>query len=156
VIIYSPHRVERFSCVYRECGAKCCVEGRVVTAQGVKRISRATGKAPEEFAVLKPEKGLFRLKGKAGKCIFLRDDLSCELHELGVKPLSCRMYPFLFDGIIYADELVLKLRCAEDCPGIGRGDTLCEDFELRIEELGNQFVREIKDYLKESRKDEPE
>ncbi len=155
MLLYSPQKVERFTCVYRECGAKCCTGGRVVTAKGIERISKATGKKPEEFAVLRPERGLFRLKERDGRCIFLNEELECELHSLGVKPISCRMYPFLFDGLIYADELVLRMRCAEDCPGIGRGEPLGEEFELRMEALGSQFVREIKEYLKEA-KDEPE
>ena len=148
MLIYSEP-VEKWKCYYKECNAHCCTCGREVTAGDIRRIAEATGKRPEEFADLKEKKGLFMLKSKDEKCIFLKGDLSCTLHKEDAKPLLCRMYPFLFDGIIYADEIVLKVRSVKDCPGLGRGKKLGKNFEASVEELGNRFVREIKDYLKE-------
>jgi Fe-S-cluster containining protein len=147
VLIYSEP-VERWKCFYKECNAYCCTCGREVTAGDIQRISRATGKEPKEFANLKDRRGLFLLKSREGKCVFLKENLSCALHKPDAKPILCRMYPFLFDGIIYADEAVLKVRSVKDCPGLGRGRKLGKRFEANIEVLGNRFVREIKEYLK--------
>ncbi len=118
-----------------------------MTAGDIERISQATGLKPEEFADLNHKRGLFRLKSRDGKCIFL-DGNSCTLHEKGSKPIFCQMYPFKFDGIIYADEIVLKVSVVKDCPGFDEGPELGEDFEIAIEELGNKFIKEIKDFLK--------
>jgi len=152
LIVYTPYRIERFTCLYKECRAKCCTPGRVITSRGKERISEVTGLKPEEFIESEAGKGLFRLKGKQDRCIFLKDDFSCSLHNLDAKPLSCQMYPFLFDGVIYSDEIVLKVGAAEECPGIGIGEDVDEDFELRIEALGNKFVREIEEYIREEKK----
>jgi len=149
LIIYSPSRIDRFTCVYRECRAKCCTPGRVITARGRERIARATGMQAEEFIEGEAGRGLFRLKGKNGRCIFLQENYECLLHNLGAKPLSCQMYPFLLDGVVYGDEIFLRLVIAKECPGIGRGESLGEEFELKIEALGNKFVREIEEYLRE-------
>jgi Fe-S-cluster containining protein len=146
VLIYSPP-IDRWECIYKECGAKCCTGGREVTAGDIRRISRATGLEPEEFAELEDEKGLFRLKG-IEQCIFLNEDSSCRLHGTGAKPLFCRMYPFKFDGVIYADEIVLKVRATKNCPGLGTGQEIGDDLATSIEELGNRFVKEIKDFLR--------
>jgi len=150
LIIYSPFKIERFECRYKECGAKCCTS-RVITAKGIERIAQATGMEPEEFVEGEEGRGLFKLKGEEGRCIFLEEDYSCSLHNRGAKPLSCQLYPFLFDGIIYSDELVLKVRAAEECPGIGVGEEVDEDFELQLEALGNKLVSEIEEYLEEER-----
>jgi len=147
VVIYSEP-FERWKCVFRDCGAACCTAGREVTAGDIKRISKATGRSPEDFAELKDERGHFRLKGVGGKCIFLNEDSTCQLHALKVKPILCRMYPFRFDGIVYSDEVLLKVGVVRDCPGFGKGEKSSEELEVRIEGLGNQFVRELKDFLK--------
>ena len=80
--------------------------------------------------------------------MFLASDMTCTLHEKGLKPIFCQMYPFEFDGVIYADDLVLKVRATKDCPTIGEGDELTEDFERTIEALGNRFVRDIEDFIR--------
>ncbi len=152
MIIYTPYKIERFTCLYKECGAKCCTPGRVITHREKEKISEAIGLKPEEFIERETERGLFRLKGKNDMCIFLKEDFSCSLHNIDAKPLSCQMYPFLFEGIIYSDEIVLKVRAADECPGIGIGEEVDEDFELKIEALGNKFVSEIKAGLKEEEK----
>jgi Fe-S-cluster containining protein len=146
LIIYSEP-FERWGCVHEKCDAQCCIGGREVTAGDIERISQATGLKPEEFADLNHKRGLFRLKSRDGKCIFL-DGNSCTLHEKGSKPIFCQMYPFKFDGIIHADEIVLKVSVVKDCPGFDEGPELGENFEIAIEELGNKFIKEIKDFLK--------
>ncbi len=149
MLIYSAP-LAKWKCVYKKCSAQCCVGGREVTAGDIKRINGVTNLKPEEFAVLSDEKGLFRLRNRkdGDGCYFLRDDYSCKLHGTEGKPLLCRMYPFKFDGIVYGDEIFLKVRAVEDCPGFGSGGQLEADFEARLEGLGNKFVRELKGYLK--------
>ncbi|MBI5253587.1 MAG: YkgJ family cysteine cluster protein [Euryarchaeota archaeon] len=147
VLIYSEPGVA-WKCVFKECRAFCCAGGREATAGDIRRISEATGLAAKDFAELQDDKGLFRLKSVNGKCIFLNEDYSCQLHKKGVKPIFCRMYPFKFDGIIYADEVVLKVKVFKECPGFGKGFKIGDKFEANIEELGNKFVKEIKDFLR--------
>ena len=148
VLVYGEP-IKRWSCDFKGCAARCCKAGREVTIRDIKRISEGTGLKPEEFlTVLSDKRGLFHLKGKKGRCIFLAEDLTCTLHDKGLKPIFCQMYPFKFDGIIYADDLVLKVRATKDCPNIGRGEELTEDFETAIESLGNRFLRDIEDFIK--------
>ncbi len=148
VLVYGEP-IKRWSCEFTKCGALCCKAGREVTIRDIKKISEGIGLAPEEFLKdLSSKGGLFHLKGQNDRCTFLADDFSCKLHEKGVKPLFCQMYPFKFDGIIYADDLVLKVRPAHNCPTIGTGEELTEDFEIAIESLGNRFLRDIEDFIR--------
>jgi Fe-S-cluster containining protein len=148
VLVYGEP-ITKWSCEFTECSARCCKAGREVTIGDIKRISEGTGLEPEKFLEnLSDKGGLFDLKGRKGRCHFLSKDLTCSLHKKGLKPIFCQMYPFKFDGIIYADDLVLKVRPTHDCPTIGYGDDLTEDFEITIESLGNRFLREIEDYIR--------
>ncbi len=148
VLVYGEP-ITRWSCEFKECTARCCKAGREATIRDVKRISEGTGLKPREFIEDLNEKGgLFRLKGKNDRCLFLAKDLTCSLHEKGLKPIFCQMYPFKFDGIIYADELVLKVRATKDCPTIGTGKPLSNNFEITIESLGNRFLRDIEDFIR--------
>ena len=149
VLVYGEP-ITRWSCEYTQCSSRCCKEGREVTIRDIKKISEGTGLEPEEFLKnLSSKGGLFHLKGNEDRCGFLSDDdLTCGLHKKGLKPLFCQMYPFKFDGIIYADDLVLKVRPTHECPTIGIGDELTEDFEITIESLGNRFIRDIEDYIR--------
>ncbi len=144
MIIYSEP-FEKWKCVYKKCDAQCCVEGREVTQGDIERIAKATGLNPNDFADLENKKGLFRLKGKSGKCFFL-DGNSCTLHGKDSMPIFCQMYPFKFDGLIYADEIFLKVSVIKDCPGFDEDVEIPEDFEIKIEELGSKFIKEIKDF----------
>jgi Fe-S-cluster containining protein len=148
VLVYGEP-IKRWSCEFTECGALCCKSGREVTIRDIKKISEGTGMSPEEFLEdLTSRGGLFHLKGEDDRCNFLAKDRSCKLHEKGLKPLFCQMYPFKFDGIIYADDLILKVRPARNCPTIGKGEELTEDFEITIESLGNRFLRDIEDFIR--------
>jgi len=149
LLIYSAP-LAKWRCVYKKCSAQCCVGGREVTAGDIKRIHGVTNKEPEDFAVLEDEKGLFKLKNRddGDGCLFLSDDYSCKLHGTEGKPLLCRMYPFKFDGIVYGDEIFLKLKAVEDCPGLGKGEQLGANFEAHLEDVASKFVKELKEYLK--------
>ncbi|RMF89945.1 MAG: YkgJ family cysteine cluster protein [Methanobacteriota archaeon] len=148
VLVYGEP-ITRWSCMFTECSARCCRAGREATIRDVKRISEGTGLKAEDFLENHQDRGgLFHLKGRGGRCIFLGDDLRCSLHEKGLKPIFCQMYPFKFKGIIYADDLVLKVEATKDCPTIGKGDVLTEDFEIAIESLGNRFLKDIEDFIR--------
>ena len=146
-------RVQVWECIFKDCKALCCTPP-LITMGDVRRISKSMGLKPEEFLDIdeNEEKGLFRIKGKGSRCMFLQDDYSCKLHGKNSKPVFCQMFPFRFDGITYADEIILKIKPAENCPGYGRGRKIDEKFMLRIEELGSELVREIESYLKEKNK----
>ncbi len=147
MIIYSEP-FDRWKCVHEKCNAKCCVGGRKVTKGDIERIAEAIGQNPNEFAELERKGGLFELKSNdKGMCIFL-DGNSCMLHDKDVKPIFCQMYPFKFDGIINADEIVLKVRVVKNCPGFDEDREVGDDFEITIEELGSKFIKEIKDLLR--------
>lgn len=140
-------RVDKWECVYKECKAKCCKPART-TVGDLKRISKKLHLQPEEFAEINDGKrGLFRLKSRNGSCYFLHDDYSCELHKRKIVPLSCKMFPFLFNGISYSDDIILKIMPAEGCPGYERGGKVGEVFMSNIEKLGSQFVHEVEQYL---------
>lgn len=142
-------KIDTWECIFRECNAACCKPPRI-TIGDVKRILVSTGLKPTEF--LDPSNsewdGLFRVKGNRIRCIFLKYDYSCKLHGKNSKPIFCQMFPFRFDGITYADEIILKIKLADNCPGCGRGKKIGEEFMLNIEELGSKFIREIEEYLK--------
>ncbi len=145
--------VDKWECVYKQCKAKCCSPAKV-TIGDLKRISDKLGLRPEEFSETKDEGGLFQLKSKNGSCHFLHDDYKCELHKRKVVPLACRMFPFLFDGITYSDDIIVTIKLSEDCPGYGMGEKLGEEFILEIEKKGSKFVHEITRYLRSKQKGE--
>lgn len=142
-------KVSAWECIFRECKALCCTPP-LITIGDIKRISKSTGLKPTEFLDTgnREENGLFRVKVGGERCIFLNKDYSCKLHEKDSSPIFCRMFPFRFDGITYADEIILKIKLAENCPGYGRGGKIGEEFMLKIEELGSRFIREIEEYLR--------
>lgn len=148
VLVYGEP-ITHWSCKFKECSAKCCKAGREVTINDIKKISEGLSLEPHEFLEsLTDNGGLFHLKGKNERCFFLKEDFGCILHNKGLKPIFCKMYPFKFDGIIYADDLVLKVRTTKDCPTIGRGEKIAEDFETTIESLANRFLRDIEDHIR--------
>lgn len=105
------------------CDARCCKELTItVTIFDVIRISKATGKKPEEFCeIIYPSllfydtrdligyyendiyyEGLLALKSHP--CIFLKKNL-CSIYP--VRPLACRLYPF---------NIAKKLKKSALCP----------------------------------------
>ncbi|MFN3527475.1 MAG: hypothetical protein ACK4YO_00005, partial [Candidatus Altarchaeaceae archaeon] len=99
--IISEKEIKKWKCVYKECEALCCERPPLITIGSVRRICDSTNYKPEDFIYTTPEKpGLFRVKTRAkdGRCFFLNDDYSCQLHKINKQPLVCRMLPFKFDG----------------------------------------------------------
>jgi len=153
VLIYGEP-VKKWNCTFLACEAKCCEGGREVTLGDVKRIMKALSLKPEEFLKeLEGKGGIFRLKSKKNKCIFLQENYACMLHNANAKPLLCQMYPFRFNGIIYADEAILKIKVMKECPGLGKGKKIGREFEAKIEELGNRFIEEVEEFLRLQKKE---
>ena len=90
------------------CSAECCKTYLVtITAFDVLRAAKASGKRPEEFALLHEPRllgydpelilntadgyGSYLLGFKSHPCIFLEEN-KCTIHENA--PLSCRHYPY--------------------------------------------------------------
>lgn len=144
--------VDKWECVYKECGAKCCKPPKA-TLGDLRRISDATGKKPAEFSNLCDSQGLFELKAKGGNCFSLSDDYTCQLYKTDRKalPLSCRMFPFLYGGIQYSDDIILTVKLADDCPGVGKGDLLGDELKETIERYGSQLLRETEQYLRQKK-----
>jgi len=122
--------VEKWVCVYQECDAKCCSEGVELTLEDYERISEKHS----DFAVFEDS---LRLKGKNGKCIFLREDLKCEVESY--KPIACKLLPFVIEEVKYGDEAFIKLKLVVDCPGMGRGSKVNIE---EIEKLATKFLHE--------------
>ncbi|MFN3528261.1 MAG: hypothetical protein ACK4YO_04085, partial [Candidatus Altarchaeaceae archaeon] len=76
------------------------------------------------------------------------DDYSCQLHKINKQPLVCRMLPFKFDGIIYGDHIILRLRAMKECPGYGIGENFNEKQKEEIERWASKFVAEIERYVR--------
>lgn len=142
-------KINSWECVFRECNALCCTPP-LITIGDAKRISKSIGLKPAEFldAINGGDKGLFRVRSRGEKCMFLKEDYICKLHGKNSKPIFCQMFPFRFDGITYSDDIILKIKLSDNCPGHNRGKKIGDEFMLNIEELGSRFVREVEGYLK--------
>jgi len=135
-------KVENWECLYRECSARCCSEGIELTLQDVDRISQRHS----DFFRIEDDRIL--LKGKEGKCVFLQKDLKCSIED--IKPVACRLLPFVIHKVRYGDEPFIKLRLIVDCPGIGNGG----DVDLNeIERHATVFLHEKQELLMKMRKD---
>ncbi len=149
--IISEKQIKKWKCIYKECGALCCEHPPLITLGSIKRISESIKLKPEEFIHPTEDKpGLFRLKTREtdGKCYFLDDDHSCKLHKIDKHPLFCRMLPFKFNGLVYGDEIILRLKAIRKCPGYGRGRNFDEDVKTEIEEWASRFIRELETYVR--------
>ncbi|ODS40354.1 MAG: hypothetical protein A7315_08840 [Candidatus Altiarchaeales archaeon WOR_SM1_79] len=149
--IISEKEIKKWKCVYKECEALCCAHPPLITIGSIRRISDATKLKPEEFVHLSEDKpGLFRLKTreKDGKCFFSNDDHSCELHKIDKHPLFCRMLPFKFDGLTYGDEIILRLKAIQECPGYGKGGDFDDEAKTEIEKWAARFARELENYVR--------
>ncbi len=142
VMIVFLDRVENWECLYEECSAKCCSEGIELTLEDVERIS----KRHSDFFRIEDTRIL--LKGKDGRCIFLRDDLKCGIED--IKPVACRLLPFVIHEVRYGDEPFIKLRLVVDCPGVGNGNNV----DLgEIERNATVFLHEKQELLMKLRED---
>jgi len=151
MVMVAGEPVERWRCNYQVCQAACCRIERGLTLLDIKEIVKATRKAPQEFVTLSTVEGPslpLVLKRRGGGCIFLEQDHGCALHNTGAKPLLCRMYPFLLSRIIPADEPMMVITPAADCPGYGTGPVLEKSFMNEIRRYGRLYVNELRRILR--------
>lgn len=142
VMIIFLEKVENWECLYTECSARCCSEGIELTFEDVKRISERH----TDFFRIDDSKII--LKGKDGRCIFLRDDLKCEIED--IKPVACRLLPFIIHEVRYGDEPFIKLKLVVDCPGVEHGSNV----DLgEIERNATLFLHEKQELIMKLRED---
>ena len=112
------------------CDANCCKSYTItVTSFDVLRLSKKTGKKPEEFATLSQARLLafdpdttldmsddgwvYLLGIRSHPCFFLKKN-RCSAHESA--PMSCRRYPFQLDGKLnarfcpFASQILFRLK----------------------------------------------
>ncbi len=136
-------KVEDWECLYHECNARCCSEGIELTLEDVERISE---RHSDFFRI---DDSRILLKGKDGRCIFLRNDLRCGIED--IKPVACRLLPFVIHEVRYGDEPFIKLRLVVDCPGVGEGGSV--DLS-EVERNATLFLHEKQELLMRLREDE--
>jgi Fe-S-cluster containining protein len=97
------------------------------------QISTKTSKIVKEFAEEKrgSEPYVYLMKKDHGKCFFLRDG-SCQIYN--IRPLVCRFYPFRLEAL---GEERYAFHFTEECPGIGKGPRLKEEY---FRKLFSQFL----------------
>ncbi len=149
-MIFFEEEIDRWFCIYEECNAKCCVEGREITLEDFERISSL---GFEDFAYFDKSDNTLKLKGESGKCIFLDENLKCKIENS--KPLICKLLPFTISDVKYGDEAIMKLKLIIDCPGIGRGLEFNRVKE-EIEKYATQFLHEKQKFLKKILEDRDE
>ncbi len=136
--------IEKWTCDYKKCGAKCCIGGIQLTIGDIKRIA-ALGYSPGDF--LEFDERVFRIKGKEGKCYFLGKKLECTIREN--EPLVCRLLPFKITEVSYSDEPIMRLKPVLDCPGEGRGKKIDKK---RIEADATSFLHENQKLIRDMKK----
>jgi Fe-S-cluster containining protein len=142
--------VERWECVYEQCGAKCCGEGVQLTLRDLKQIC-SLGLKWDEFAWYDEDARIFRMKGIDGKCVFVDSDSKCRIREK--EPLVCRLLPFKIVDVSYSDEPIMKLKAVVDCPGEGRGRRLNAEMREQIEKDALSFLHENQQLIKRIKKE---
>ncbi len=134
----------RFRCV--KCGICCCDTKEktrciLLLTSETEQISKATLQPTQQFAVKIEgrEPYVYEMKKREdGKCVFLKND-RCTIYQ--VRPLICRYYPFELNscGGKYS------FRFTEECPGIGKGRVLGEDYFRKMFRLARGKHRQAAD-----------
>jgi Fe-S-cluster containining protein len=135
----------RFRCI--KCGI-CCGDTKEKTRHVLllkteaEQIAEATSQPTTQFAVeingSEPYGYEMKKKAEDGKCVFL-DKNRCRIYS--VRPLICRFYPFKLDscGGKYS------FRFTEECPGIGIGRILSEEYFKKMFRLARARYRQATD-----------
>lgn len=144
MIVVLGNSIKNWKCIYESCEAFCCKTRRGVTLLDIKRIVESTGKPLEEFISITTDHVPYTLKRKDGKCVFLMENYQCELHDLGAKPILCKMYPFMLQKIVYGDEPIMFIKPVSDCPGYGKGPLFTEEDLNEIKKHGQIYVAELR------------
>ncbi|MEM2144081.1 MAG: YkgJ family cysteine cluster protein [Candidatus Jordarchaeaceae archaeon] len=121
----------RFQC--QKC-SRCCAHTKVRSRRillsdlDVSRIERNLGLKSEDFSEFILDSYPFRylMKMVDGKCIFLGEDKTCKIYKF--RPIICRCFPFWIEkkGDLF------EFKASSDCPGIGKGNVLGEEFFRRL------------------------
>ena len=82
---------------------------------------RVEGKAPYVFEMRKSQ--------KTGKCFFLGEN-TCTIYS--ERPIICRFYPFELRA---GEKSKSVFRLTRECPGLGKGDLLLEDYFQKLFKL---------------------
>ena len=133
----------RFRCV--KCGI-CCGDTKEKTrhilllALEAEQISKTTSKPTSRFAlkINSAEPYIYEMKKREdGKCAFLENS-RCTIYA--VRPLICRFYPFELKSL--GDEKYQFL-FTEECPAIGKGRLLSEDYFRKMFRLARARHRRV-------------
>jgi len=144
MIVVLGKSIKNWECIYETCEAFCCKTQREITLLDIKRIVESTGKQPEDFISITNGPVPYTLKRKDGKCVFLMENYQCVLHDLGAKPILCRMYPFMLQKIVYGDEPIMFIKPVSDCLGYGKGPLFTKENLDEIKKQGQMYVAELR------------
>ncbi len=146
VMIHILENIDKWTCEYKKCSAKCCTPGIQLTTDDIRRIT-ALGHSMDDFLEFDETSQLFRIKGIDGKCFFLGKKLECTIREN--EPVVCRLLPFKIIEVSYSDEPIMKLGPVVDCPGEGHGKKIDKK---KIEADASAFLRENQKLIRDIKK----
>jgi Fe-S-cluster containining protein len=95
----------------------------LLTGKDIKEIMGIGKESFYDEADVFPFKGVMKMV--EGRCIFL-DGVNCMIYEK--RALLCRTYPFWIER----NENRFMIKADPDCPGVGEGDELGEDFFKKL------------------------
>jgi Fe-S-cluster containining protein len=145
-MIHILENIDKWTCEYKKCDARCCTPGIQLTIADMKRII-ALGISMDDFLDFDEESQVFRIKEKDGRCFFLGKKLECTIREN--EPIVCRLLPFKIVEVSYSDEPIMKLKPVVDCPGEGHGKKIDKK---KIEADASTFLRENQKLIRDVRK----
>jgi Fe-S-cluster containining protein len=145
VMIHILENVEKWTCEYKKCGAKCCTPGIQLTVADIKMI-KALGYSQDDFLDFDETNQIFRIREKDGRCFFQGKKLECTIREN--EPIVCRLLPFKIVEVSYSDEPIMRLKPVVDCPGEGHGKKIDKK---RIEADATSFIRENQKLIRDIR-----
>jgi len=145
-MIHILENIEKWTCEYKKCGAKCCTEGIQLTLEDINRIMEL-GYSPDDFLDFDETDNIFKIKGTGGKCYFIGKKLECTIREN--EPLVCRLLPFRIVEVSYSDEPLMRLKPVVDCPGVGLGKKLDKK---KIEADATKFLHENQKLIRDIKK----
>ncbi len=138
--------IEKWTCEYKKCGARCCTPGIKLTIADIKRI-RSLGYPLDEFMEFNENEKVFRIKGVEGRCYFRGEKLECTIRDN--EPLVCRLLPFKIMEVSYSDEPIMRLKPVVDCPGEGHGKKIDKK---KIEADATLFLHENQKLIRDIKK----
>jgi Fe-S-cluster containining protein len=138
-------KIDRWTCEYKKCDARCCTPGILLTIADIKKIMKL-GYSIDEFLDFDEATQSFRIKETDGRCFFLGKKLECTIREN--EPLVCRLLPFQIVEVSYSDEPIMKLRPVVDCPGEGHGRKIDKN---KIEKDATTFLHENQKLMRDIR-----